>query len=379
MGLDQHETNLPQAEILARVTQDVISPIWQLHATAADPDPVLKVYKYKDELPIWYKHVEEAVTKHRRYLDGGVDAAGQPDGTLLTGRNSQGRFIIVRLQDACELLRIIVENAYIGVFGWVFKQGCGIPMGISPGVYIANFFAFAYELGFLRQLTDMIVGCPEPPDPAYDHMGPEYLEKYQDPAFAPYRGNAARYVWHCFRFTTRFVDDMDTVVNPLFQQLMHTNQYIAGGLVHGIYPVCTPIEAQGHCMYRVPYLDVLKIYSVQPDGTVRGTTHLYDKRREKCYDGIQVVQFTPLSAGLAESCLYNIFIGQLYRYQRIIMDQGNFRHEAAFLLKKMVGLGYQEEALKRRLKVHLAQFPWVFPNVTPEHQYTQVLHVYQGL
>jgi hypothetical protein len=90
----------------------------------------------------------------------------------------------------------------------------------------------------------------------------------------------------------------------------------------------------------VPYLDVLKLYIPQPDGTVRGTTHLYDKRRERCYESIQLVQFTPLSAGLAESCLYNIFTGQLFRYQRIIMDVSNFRFEVALLLRKLVGLGY---------------------------------------
>jgi hypothetical protein len=223
--------------------------------------------------------------------------------------------------------RIIVENANLQVFGWIFKQSCGIPIGISPRVYIANFFAFAFELGFLKQLVDMIVACPVKPDPRDDHMGAEDLHNYQDLAYAPYKGNAARYVWHCFRFTTRFVDDMDTVVNPLFESLMHTDQALAGGLIKGIqvYPRSTPIQAQGHPMYRVPYLDVLKVYTRQADGTVRGTTHLYDKRRESCYDSIQVVQFTPLSAGLAESCLYNIFIGQLFRFQRIIMDRSNFR------------------------------------------------------
>jgi hypothetical protein len=75
----------------------------------------------------------------------------------------------------------------------------------------------------------------------------------------------AMFDWHCFRFTTRFVDDMDTVVNPLFESLMHTDQALAGGLIKGIYPRSTPIQAQGHPMYRVPYLDVLKVYTRQAD------------------------------------------------------------------------------------------------------------------
>jgi hypothetical protein len=39
---------------------------------------------------------------------------------------------------------------------------------------------------------------------------------------------------------------MDTVVNPLFESLMHTDQALAGGLIKGIYPRSTPIQAQGH-------------------------------------------------------------------------------------------------------------------------------------
>lgn len=248
-------------------------------------------------------------------------------------------------------------------------------MGISPGVYIANFFAFTYELGFLRQLVDIIVSCPVWPDPVDDHMGPDYLQFYTDAHYAAYKGNAARYVWRCFRYTTRFVDDMDTVVNPLFQSLMHVNQSIAGGCITGVYPVATPIKAQGHPIDRVPYLDILKVYTYNwVTSTVQCTTRLYDKRRERCYEGIHVVQYTPLSAGLAQSCLYNIFTGQLHRYQRRIMDEANFRQEAAKLLHKLVALGYQQPELLRRLRRHLGRFgPQFYPHIAPHRQYKLIL------
>jgi hypothetical protein len=87
------------------------------------------------------------------------------------------------------------------------------------------------------------------------------------------------------------------------------------------------------------------------------------RERESCYDNIQVVQYTPPIAGLSESCLYNIFVGQLFRYQRIITDQDNYEHEVALLIHKLVVLGYQEGRLLCKLKHHLKRHAYVFPAV----------------
>jgi hypothetical protein len=97
------------------------------------------------------------------------------------------------------------------------------------------------------------------------------------------------------------------------------------------------------------------------EGFIRCVTHLYDKRRERCYDHIEVVQYTPPVAGLAESCLYNIFIGQLFRYQRIITDVDNFKEEVAMLASKLVAVGYKDATLHAKLKRHINNHRYVFP------------------
>lgn len=184
----------------------------------------------------------------------------------------------------------------------------------------------------------------------------------KDDAMEVFRGNAARYVWRCFKYTIRFVDDLESVANPLVKRLLHQSQQIAGGLFRGPYPDSTPIKEQQHQHpARFPYLDTLQIFSTNEEGYIRVLTHLYDKRRESCYDGLQVVQYTPPLAGLSESCLYNTFVGQLFRYQRIITDQANYEHEVALLMHKLVVLGYREAKLLCKLKHHLKKHSYVFP------------------
>lgn len=102
------------------------------------------------------------------------------------------------------------------------KLVSGIPIGISPGVYIATLVAFVYEVRFLRQLVDIIVATN--PAPFHDDMGLVYIAQFDsaasclpgwqaDPALEAFKGNAARYVWNCFRFTIRFVDDLELAAN----------------------------------------------------------------------------------------------------------------------------------------------------------------------
>ena len=245
------------------------------------------------------------------------------------------------------------------------RQVKGIPIGISPGVFIATLVAFVYELRFLRKLVDIIVSCN--PDAENDDMGKRYIDQFDtqeatqpgwqpDPALEPYKGNAARYVWACFKYTARFVDDIESLANVLMKRLLHQSQSIAGGFISGLYPDTTPIVEQQHeDRTRFPFLDTLQLFA-DHEGFIRCLSHLYDKRREKCCDLIERVQYTPPVAGLSDSCLYNIFVGQLFRYQRIITDMVNYEEEVALLMSKLVGLGFKglklQAKLKRQLRNH---------------------------
>jgi hypothetical protein len=46
------------------------------------------------------------------------------------------------------------KNSYVQLDGR-FKQICGIPMGINPAVYMANFYLYHYERSFLQRLLDL--------------------------------------------------------------------------------------------------------------------------------------------------------------------------------------------------------------------------------
>eukprot|EP00878_Enallax_costatus_P028202 GHUV01030431.1.p2 GENE.GHUV01030431.1~~GHUV01030431.1.p2 ORF type:complete len:153 (+),score=5.82 GHUV01030431.1:123-581(+) len=69
----------------------------------------------------------------------------------------QGNFCVFNLQHAIVVLRLLVENSYVRFAGHVFHQTCGVPMGINPTSFIANYYLFQYEYILVKQLvTDAI-------------------------------------------------------------------------------------------------------------------------------------------------------------------------------------------------------------------------------
>jgi hypothetical protein len=58
------------------------------------------------------------------------------------------------------MIRLLVCNAYVEFCGQRYKQDKGIPMGINPAVFMANYFLFYYECSFMQRLVDLIVAHP---------------------------------------------------------------------------------------------------------------------------------------------------------------------------------------------------------------------------
>jgi hypothetical protein len=67
----------------------------------------------------------------------------------------KGEFYLFDLQHAGDVVRLLTENSYVQFGGRFFKQTRGIPMGINPAVYMANFYLFYYERCFLQRLLDL--------------------------------------------------------------------------------------------------------------------------------------------------------------------------------------------------------------------------------
>jgi hypothetical protein len=153
-------------------------------------------------------------------------------------------FYLFDLQEACNMVQLLVSHACVTFGEAVYHQTKGIPMGINPAVLMANYYLFYYEYIFIKQLADIIQRTP--PIHGGDMVARMLLEQHSDdsappwvsshPENAAHNGNLAVYVLNAFRFTRRFVDDLIAACNQLLKYLLYTNNSILGGLIKGIYP-----------------------------------------------------------------------------------------------------------------------------------------------
>lgn len=63
-----------------------------------------------------------------------------------------------------------------------------------------------------------------------------------DPQYAYLRGHLARHIWEQFKFTVLYVDDLQSICNPMLNDLLYEDMSVAGGLITGIYPRACPWE-----------------------------------------------------------------------------------------------------------------------------------------
>lgn len=119
------------------------------------------------------------------------------------------------LVDAQQLVRLIIRNSYVRFGQQVYCQTTGIPMGVNPGVYLANFFLYDSEFRFFRQFCDLLHQYTPVHDPGNVFPDPAALQfiACQDPQFVLQHattdqiGEAVLHVMANFRFIARFVDD----------------------------------------------------------------------------------------------------------------------------------------------------------------------------
>ena len=384
-------SNMPQTDLKDRLKTVVFRDIWELHykpghtnisfadATSSRPDrlPVVKVYKLGGHPSRWYNTLQDAESQLQRWLF---------EGSSMEGKDQQGEFLLFTLAAAMEFLDILIDHAFVQGFQLLFQQVRGIPIGVSPGVYLANFYLFTFELQFLTQLATIIVDNPpvvgfsdEAIGRTFLAQGPDWLPVPHDGQPCPQLGHLARFIWREFRFTLRFVDDFESVANRVINRLLYTDMTIAQGRIHGIYGRDCPWEATVLLdRDQVPFMDVLKVFWEQ-GVTMMGTTRLYDKRRDRIYAGLDYQQYSHATTCLSKDCLYNIFTGQTLRFCRIIMDKHNFISEVVILIGKLLGQGFKLQPLLQRYKRLLINWPHLYGGVGWESLYDQVsLRVQQG-
>jgi hypothetical protein len=102
-------------------------------------DAVL-VYKDKTITPEWLPSVATKPVSHAFTWR-----------TPRWGKHStKGGCYLFTRAEALDMIRLLVCNAYVEFCGQHYKQDKGIPMGINPAVFMANYFLFYYECSFMQ-------------------------------------------------------------------------------------------------------------------------------------------------------------------------------------------------------------------------------------
>jgi hypothetical protein len=376
-------TNIDLQDLCSKLS-DVFTMAWGRHDGCA----VVQVFADPLMAPVWHHTLP---TAQQRY--GGASSwqrgvhMGMYNG-LLGVDAAKGRFYLFDLQHAIAVLRLLVENSYVRFGPYVYHQTRGIPMGINPAVFMANYYLFHYEYQFVYRLVQIIKAVP--PVPGGSLHAPHLLDQTDLPTvnsveLKPLHGSAALYLLHCFRFTVRFVDDLTSGPNAYLQRLLYTENALMGDMITGIYPHqylsldSTPAP-QLHNPYDFSTLDVRIVSTLRSLMVARGlsgsvvhsVTHLYDKRRERCYRAIPIVQYTHVSSTLSMQSGYNILLGQLFRFRELITVKGNYVMEAAKLVARMTLRGYRRTILMRKLRRHLLLYPDTYGDVSFRSLFGQI-------
>ena len=239
---------------------------------------------------------------------------------------------------AKHLVNFIIDNAFLQVGDEIFRQVKGIPMGVSPAMYFANYYLFAYEFIFLRDAIQTFRSTPARSQRS--HVKDAILT---------------------FQFVSRYADDEVIINRPFSSQpelLFYNNQRHAN--IHGIYPTCLKLKASASEPFRVLHaLDV----TIKPAHESSGPliTHLYDKRRDAQFQGVtSFMRFPAADSMLAWSCKLNVFNAQFTRFSRIISDATNFKFEVVRLLAEMIDAKYPAQPLLQRCRRCCNRIPVLF-------------------
>ncbi|KAK3085109.1 hypothetical protein FSP39_024511 [Pinctada imbricata] len=169
--------------------------------------------------------------------------------------------------DLCSALSFLLDNIYVRFGENLYKQVVGIPMGTNCAPLVADLFLYTYEKEFIQNLQKQ--------------------RKHDDVK--------------CFTGTSRYLDDILTIDNPVFEKYKDV-----------IYPQELTLNKANFTDTETPFLDLnIKI--------VNGEIHtsVYDKRDDF---GFNIVNFPWLDGDVPRLPSYGIYISQLIRRLHAIVN-----------------------------------------------------------
>ena len=166
----------------------------------------------------------------------------------------------------CDALHYLLDNIFIRFRSKLYRQIVGIPMGTNCAPLVAGFFSFCYERDFMLSLSD----------------------------------NNQTDVIKAFNSTSRYLDDLLNIYNPLFEQM-----------VGQIYPTELQLNKANSSVTEATFLDLnLSI----TNGIV--SSKIFDKRDDFNFE---IVNFPFLDGDVPRSPSYGVYISQLIRLASCVL------------------------------------------------------------
>ena len=203
----------------------------------------------------------------------------------------------------------------------ILRQRIGIPMGTNCAVFVANLFCFTYEYDFSSRLIE----------------------------------NNRMDVLSHFRFTLRFVDDLLSCDNPIFDRYMYLSQTDSSGM-RGIYPSFLTVKRDKMSDLEASFLDVL----VYRAGDVF-STKIYDKREHPPLSAIHQSKFPHPSCFLSDRSKFGIVTSRLWCFGRICKRKCDFKERAKIFCSEFLNRGYTRGRVKAFVVKFLRKVPLAFP------------------
>lgn len=315
-------TNLPQDDLVLRLHR-IVDDVFAMHEGAV----AVAVYKQKG-LPLkWLTEVP-----HR-----------------LCDKEKGQAFQVFTPASVKWLFSFLIQQTYVCFTGKLYHQIKGIPMGISPAVYISNYYLHTYEFDFLKQLIPMQAAGVR------STLHPAAIRHLLLQGEVPPGGSAdvAALVLDSYAFTVRFLDDMYSLANPIRDHLLYVNQSWSG--VRGLYPTALNLKltAEGA---SVNYMDITVVMSVKyvthGPGTVPVAdfdTFLYSKHVDGPFKSLRLVRYPPITSLLSWQAKYNILTTEFHRLLRRVTNVADLCSNLGRIIVDLLRKGYTISRLMRML------------------------------
>ena len=194
-------------------------------------------------------------------------------------------------------------------------------MGTNCAVFVANLFCFSYEYDFVSRLI---------------------------------AANRVDILSH-FVYTLRFVDDLLTCNNDIFDKYRYTSQTDESG-IKGIYPPFLQLKCEQESLSEVSFLDVL-VYKFK--GVI--CTKIYDKREHPPLSSVNQTKYPHPSCFLSNRSKYGIITSRLHCFSRICNRKVDFVERATTFLNEFLERGYSKKQVTIFTQRFLKSVPLAFP------------------